>query len=99
MLKTFVVSEPSQLLEHLLKNLSGQKRNTVKNLLKLKSVFVNGAATTQFNHPLAPGDKVSIETEKNPTDKPLREAGIQIVHEDGDVIVIEKPAGLLSVST
>ncbi|MBI4372221.1 MAG: RluA family pseudouridine synthase [Candidatus Omnitrophica bacterium] len=99
MLKTFSVRENTQLLTFLIKTLADYKRNKIKNLLKFKSVFVNGASVTQFNHALVSGDQVSIETDKKAKGKPLREFGIQIVHEDEAVIVIEKPAGLLTVST
>ncbi len=99
MIQTFLVREKSQLLEYLLKTLNGFKRNRIKNLLKFKSVLVNDAIITQFNHPLAVGDKVSIETDKNDKSRGLLEFGIRVIYEDGAIIVIEKPSGLLTIAT
>ena len=98
-MKTFVVHENGQLLDCLLKTLAGLKRTKVKNLLKFKSILVNGVATTKHNHPLAVGDEVSVLTDKNAKNKQLLQFGIQIVYEDDSVIVINKPAGLLTVGT
>ncbi|MBI3999806.1 MAG: RluA family pseudouridine synthase [Candidatus Omnitrophica bacterium] len=98
-MKTLVVRENSPLLPYLLKTLVDFKRNKIKNLLKFKSILVNGAVTTKHNHPLATGDKISILTDKNAKNRQLLQFGIQIVYEDDDIIVINKPAGLLTVGT
>ena len=98
-MKTFVVQENSQLLDYLLKTLAGFKRTKIKNLLKFKSILVNGTATTKHDHPLVVGDKISILTDKNAKDRQLLQFGIQIVYEDDAIIVIHKPAGLLTVGT
>ncbi len=98
-MKTFVVQENSQLLDYLLKTLAGFKKTNVKNLLKFKSVLVNGVAITQYNHSLTVGDKISILTDKNAKNQKRLQFGIQIVYEDDSIIVIDKPAGLLTIGT
>ncbi len=98
-MKTFVVRENGELLDCLLKTLVDFKRTKVKNLLKFRSILVNGTATTKHNHPLAVGDKISILTDRNTNDRQLLQSGVHIVYEDEAIIVIEKPAGLLTVST
>jgi 23S rRNA pseudouridine1911/1915/1917 synthase len=60
-------------------------------------VQVNGASVTRHDHPLRVGDKVSISREAPPPASDL--AGITIVHEDAHLLVIDKPAGLLTVAT
>jgi 23S rRNA pseudouridine1911/1915/1917 synthase len=67
----------------------------VKQLLQHGRVRVNGAATTRFDHTLRPGDRVEIAAEAA---APSRD-GLPVVYEDGHLVVIDKPAGLLTVAT
>jgi 23S rRNA pseudouridine1911/1915/1917 synthase len=87
------------LLPWLLAALAPMPRTRVKQLLKFGRVSVNGVATTRFDHPLKAGDRVAVATAgPDPAADALRRAGIRIVHEDADLIAIDKPAGLLSVA-
>ena len=93
-LKQFVVKEPCELLEFLLKTFSGQSRNSVKSLLGSHRVSIDGAPVTQFNFKLYPGDTVII------SDSAIRRktrSNLPIIYEDNDLIVINKPTKLLSV--
>lgn len=67
-------------------------KKSVKNLLKYKMVKVNGKIISQFNYQLKLGDIVSVN--KNNKDKLC----FEILYEDGELIVINKPSGLLSIS-
>lgn len=93
----FVVETPSLLLEYLLLKLKDKPRKDVKVLLLHGNVFVNGNAITQFNQKLSVGQKVIIkwsrirDTEHNEI--------LDIIYEDSEIIVINKPSGLLSIST
>ena len=93
------MKETGPLLESLLKNLQGYKRTTVKNLLKFRMVSVNGKFITQFDHPLKAGDQVSIEHDKEKAAKEALKGELQIIYEDPDIVVINKPAGLLTIAT
>ena len=88
------------LLPWLLTALAPMPRTRVKQLLRFGQVTVNGVPTTQFDHPLKAGDRVAVATSRpdGPTEA-LRPAGIRIVYQDADLIVLDKPAGLLSVAT
>ncbi len=78
----------------------GFKRNRVKKLLKFGAVSVNGKTVRIYNHPLSEGDKVSIIPKKEHLSKDiLKRFRIKILFEDDHIIVIDKPAGLLSIST
>jgi 23S rRNA pseudouridine1911/1915/1917 synthase len=81
------------LLAWLLKTLQPMPRTRVKQLLAHGRVVVNGSATTQFDHQLRTGDRVVIAANAS---KPQK---ISILHEDADLIVIDKAAGLLSVAS
>ncbi|MDD8048868.1 MAG: RluA family pseudouridine synthase [Thomasclavelia sp.] len=84
-----IVKEDSTLMEYLLKSYS---RKHVKNYLKFKEVSVNGENISQFDYPLHQGDKVEI-TKNN------LNTNLDIIYEDDEIIVINKPHGLLSVET
>lgn len=84
------------LMPFLLSNLKDKSRDNIKSLLKNKQVLINGKAVSQFNHPLHTGENVTISVLRKsdlPPDKFLT-----IVYEDDYLIIIDKKAGLLSVS-
>lgn len=87
----------AQLLEWLLAALAPTNRTRVKQVLRSGRVTVNGASVTRHDHPLRPGDSVAIARDAPPSAASL--GGVVIVHEDADVIVIDKPPGLLTVAT
>ncbi|UVI31467.1 RluA family pseudouridine synthase [Paenibacillus spongiae] len=96
--KQFTVHEPAELLPFLLQNLSNMGRNSVKALLARGQVSVNEqAAVTAYNHPLQPGHTVTIRMDKTEAAPPM--IGLTIMHEDEDLIVIQKDAGLLSIAS
>ena len=67
------------------------KRNDIKNLLKFKSVYVNNTPVTHYAYMLKSGDEV--ETGKK------AQTDLDIIYEDKEIIVINKPCGLLSEKT
>jgi 23S rRNA pseudouridine1911/1915/1917 synthase len=86
----------AQLLEWLLAALAPMNRTRVKQLLRSGRILVNGASVTRHDHPLRPGDTVSIGRDAPGA---AASAGITIVYEDAHLIVIDKPPGLLTVAT
>ncbi|WP_339289670.1 RluA family pseudouridine synthase [Paenibacillus sp. FSL E2-0201] len=95
--KSFTVNEPSELLAFLLSHITGRGRNAIKSILSRGQVAVNGKVVTQHNFQLHPRQTVTIDQEK-----PVQVAemiGLTIVHEDDDLIIIQKDAGLLSIAT
>lgn len=88
------VKEECELLEFLLKTFKDQSRNSVKSLLSSHRVSIDGAPITQFNFKLFPGDIVIIT--KEPIKKKIRK-DLPIIFENDEMIVINKPSGLLSV--
>ena len=93
---TFKVKEQNELMKFLIENLQNKNRNNIKSLLKNKQVLVDGAAISQFNHPLNPGQEVMI-TESRFSDKDMK--GIKVVYEDEYLIAVEKASGILSIAT
>lgn len=97
-LQEIKVSEPSKLLDFLLEKQVRKSRNAIKSLLAHKQIKVNGKLVTQYDYDLAAKDRVSVmKFDQSRKEKRLK--GLKIVFEDDDIIIIEKEAGYLSVST
>lgn len=84
----YEVKENITLMDFLLKETS-KKRNDIKNLLKYKSISVDGHIETYYAYILQVGQIVEIQTKKKDT-------ALDIIYEDKEMIVIQKPCGLLS---
>ncbi len=98
-MQIFEVQKNCPLFEFLRQSLPGIKRNTLKNYLRFQSVFVNGKPATKFDHPLVSGDKITIERDKQKAQTERLKSNLKIVYEDPAVLVIDKPAGLLTIAT
>ncbi len=92
-----MVSEPAQLLAFLLANFPGKGRNKVKALLTHHLVTVDDKIVTRHDHPLQSGQRVTVRGAQGPVKDGLH--GIRILFEDANLIVIDKPPGLLSMAT
>ncbi|MGI6644721.1 MAG: RluA family pseudouridine synthase [Bacilli bacterium] len=92
---TFTVNEEEELLVFLLNKLN-KGRNKTKNLLTRKQVLVNDIVVSQYNYELVKGDVVKVTPFTNKT---LEKHKIPIIYEDDMIIVVDKPAGLLSISS
>ena len=92
----FNVSEPTQLMDFLMKKLDGISRNKVKRMLANKVVSVDGQRTTQFDYALEPG--MVVEIGKPTAKERFRSPWLSIVYEDKYLLVIDKKEGLLTNS-
>ena len=93
------VDAPAPLLSFLFATWPETKKKQVREWLKFGSVAVNDRIVTQFDHPLKCGDRVTIHRRGMAAPETKLQGGIRIRHEDADIIVIEKPAGLLSIAS
>ncbi len=93
----FNILEEGQLLEYLYNNVKNKSKNNIKSLLNRKNVLVNDKPITQFDYKLIKGDIVTIML-KQILDKKYHRL-LDILYEDDEIIVINKPYGLLSIST
>ncbi len=92
----YTVAQPTTLLPFLLSSVKGKSRNNVKSLLSRRLVAVDGVPASRFDTPLAPGQQVAIL----PSSAPRADAlPFPILYEDEHLIVVNKPAKLLSVAT
>ena len=96
-MKESVVREEVGLFEYLLS--LGFNRTRVKQFLKYQAVAVNNKTIVTHDHPLHPGDRISLSFEKKAAPVTAPKFGIQILYEDDTVLVIDKPSGLLTIGT
>lgn len=87
-----IVEYNSQLLEYLLENTKDKSKNNIKSLLKNGQVLVNNKVITQYNYNLKKGQKISFNYNVD------RGKSLNIIYEDKNIIVIDKPHGLLTIA-
>lgn len=92
----FEVNTESGLLPFLLSRLSNKSRNYVKGVLKRGQVTVDGVPCTDYARMLTLGQRVCVLQKATPKKS---NKSMSIIYEDDDLIVIDKPAGMLSIST
>ena len=95
--KTYTVEEPSELLPFLLQIMPNRSRNSVKSILTRGQVSVDGTVYTQHNLPLKSGQTIGVLGNQEAIRK-TAVSGLSILHEDKDIIVINKEAGVLSIA-
>ena len=92
----FEVNTEDTLLLFLLSALSGESRNYVKGVLKRGQITVDGKPCTDYARKLTPGQRVCV---LRAAQQKKADIGFPIIYEDDDLIVIDKPAGMLAVAT
>ncbi|HEY2415298.1 MAG TPA: RluA family pseudouridine synthase [Pirellulaceae bacterium] len=105
--KSAVVANESGLvghrLDHLVKELCGLSHSQIIGLFDHGCVQLNGALATQPADRLRAGDKVELKYDANqryhPKPKARRNLGFSVVFEDKHLLVVDKPAELLTVPT
>jgi 23S rRNA pseudouridine1911/1915/1917 synthase len=71
-------------------------RNRVQTLIRQGAVRIGGKVVSEAKRKIAGGDRVSVELpEPEPAAPQGEEIPLDILHEDADLIVINKPAGLV----
>lgn len=90
----YEVKEQDLLLEFLYKHIKGKSKNNIKSLLK-NGIYVNNRKTTKFDYKLNIGDIVKINLFQKIDDYNK----LEIIYEDNDLLVVNKPCGLLTVAT
>lgn len=88
-----IVTKEDTLLNYLLNNLA-MPNKTIKNYLK-HGIYVNNVKTTKYNYPIFTGMEINIPSKSsNQSELPF-----PIIYEDDYLIVVNKPANLLTIAT
>lgn len=97
--KPLPVTSPSRLQDFLFQSFPDVKKLKVKQWLKHGSVQVNKQVVQRHDHPLQPGDVVTLFSREEVQVKTLLPRNLRIVYEDDAIIVIDKPADMLSIAS
>lgn len=89
-----VVKENKILSDYLVEN-TDYTKSKLKSLYKYKNITVNGKIPTNLNIEVKKNDKIEISKEI----KNVSIGTIPIVYEDKDYLVVNKPSGMLTIST
>ncbi|AMC92633.1 pseudouridine synthase [Erysipelothrix larvae] len=88
------VKHDDTLLNYLLNANLDYSRTKIKSLLKHQCILVNDTVVSQFDEPIAKGETIKIVQHNDQLDLPF-----PLLYEDRNIIVIDKPYGLLTIST
>lgn len=103
----FTVGQDAPLLVSLYGFFPTMSKTGVKNMLAKGQILVNGKTCTAFDHPLTKGDVVTVlpkgisiaRAMRSDAREEVEKTGVKILFEDEYYIVVDKPSGLLCVST
>ena len=95
-LLTFNVTADVQLIAFIMEKMHGISRNRAKALITNRVVLVDNKITTHPLTELKPGQVVQLDRSKHKMS--FRSNNLEIVYEDPYLLVIDKRAGLLSMS-
>lgn len=87
---------PMRIDKYLAEHMSGTSRNRIQNAADAGNVWVNGKAVNS-NYKVKPGDVIQVLLDHEPHDYTIEPENIplEVVYEDDDLMVINKPAGLV----
>lgn len=95
--KAFIAEGPSELLNFLISVQPERPRGKIKSELEHRLVSVDGKTVTRYNYPIKAGQRVTIGT-YTPQYRKTPAAMPDIIYEDDELLVINKPAGMLAIA-
>jgi len=91
----YIVKKDMILTDFLLEVFPNKSKNSIKQLLTQRYIQIEHQVISQFDYPLTKGQEVLIASTPIPKNN---DTYIDILHEDKDIIIINKPSGLLSMA-
>ena len=92
-MKKYIVNKNCELYSYLRDNLTNMSKNNIKSLLKNENIYVNNDIVTKYNYLLKENDIITIGKNIKTDNTTLK-----IIYEDDDIIVVDKPTKLLTIS-
>ncbi len=86
------VKAPNELLKFLIQQFPEKKRSLIKKVLGNEQIMVGKKEIKQFNHPLKPGDVVTVNWTQRTAKSKLPK--LEVVFEDDAIIVVNKQQGV-----
>ena len=96
-MEKFISNEEDILINILRNNLKKYSKNNIKSFLTKEMVLVNNKVQTRYDYLVHKTDKIEIRETKIKV--PKIKNSLNIIYEDNDLIVVNKPYGLLSIAT
>ena len=96
-MEKFISNTEDILINVLRNNLSKYSKNNIKSFLSKEMVLVNNNVQTRYDFLVHKTDTIEIRETKIRVSK--IKSNLNIIYEDDDIIVINKPAGLLTIAT
>lgn len=93
----FTVEKPCALLEFLFTAQPDKPRGKVKSEMEHGLVSVDGKVVTKHSFPLRAGQTVRVGT-YSPKFSKVDISGLDILYEDGELLAVNKPAGMLAIA-
>lgn len=90
----YIIKQSTTLLEALTEAAPDSSRNTIRCWLRDGRVLLDGKAMNKPAFPVKEGQKIEVSARKLKSEGPVK-----IIYEDSDLVVIDKPSGLLSVAS
>jgi len=97
MAEKLIVKSKGKLLNFLFANLDGWSKKTIKQRLQNSTVTVNAKFITKHDFMVQENDLVEVGVSQKTSSHGIKK--LEIIYQDKYIIAINKPAGLLSVST
>lgn len=88
-----IVNKEDILYNYLRNNIEGKSKNNIKSLLKRELISINDKIITKYDYPLHIKDIITINNGYN-----IKEETLKIIYEDDNIIVIDKPNKILTIS-
>lgn len=89
-----IVNETNELYTFLRNNLTNMSKNNIKTLLKNENIYVNNKVITKYNYIVNKNDIITIGSSIK-----TKDINLKIIYEDDNIIVVDKPTKLLTIST
>ena len=89
----YICDKEDELFNYLRINISNKSKNNIKSLLKNECIYVNNIIITKYNYVVNSGDIISIGKAIT-----YKDVNLKIIYEDSDIIVIDKPTKILTIS-
>ena len=96
-MEKFISNTEDILINVLRNNLSKYSKNNIKSFLSKEMVLVNNNVQTRYDFLVHKTDTIEIRETKIRVSK--IKSNLNIIYEDDDIIVVNKPAGLLTIAT
>ena len=85
----YIIDKGIILFDYLKEILPNKSKNNIKSLLKNECIYINNKIITKYNYLLKENDILYIK---------YKTSNLDIIYEDNNIIVIDKPSALLTIS-